>query len=55
MRKEIMVTLMDKLSAQLKNIISGALWHYSITALIIINTIVLGMETYPGVINASLG
>jgi voltage-gated sodium channel len=51
MRKEIMVTLMDKLSAQLKHIISGTLWHYSITALIIINTIVLGMETYPSVIN----
>jgi hypothetical protein len=42
---------MDKLSAQLKNIISGKLWHYSITALIIINTIVLGMETYPSAIN----
>jgi voltage-gated sodium channel len=47
----MIVTLMDKLSAHLRNIISGKLWSYSITALIIINTIVLGMETYPNVMN----
>lgn len=39
--------LMDKFSAHLRNIISGNLWSYCITALIIVNTIVLGMETYP--------
>jgi voltage-gated sodium channel len=44
--------LIGRLSEHLRNIISGKLWNYYITALIIINTIVLGMETYPGVMNA---
>ncbi len=42
-----MLILMDKFSEHLRNIISGNLWSYCITALIIVNTIVLGMETYP--------
>lgn len=46
-----MVTLMDKFSAHLRSIISGKVWGCCITVLIIINTIVLGMETYPGVMN----
>lgn len=47
-----MVTSMDKFSAHLRNIIPGKVWGYSIAVLIIINTIVLGMETYPNVMNA---
>ena len=47
-----MVISMDKFSAHLRNIISGKLWGCCITTLIIINTIVLGMETYPAVMNA---
>lgn len=31
----------------LDNIIEGKIWNFSISALIIINTIVLGLETYP--------
>lgn len=42
-----MVALIDKFSAHLRNIIQGKQWGYSIAILIIINTIVLGMETYP--------
>ena len=42
-----MMLLMDRFSEYLRNIISGKLWTYCIAALIIINTIVLGMETYP--------
>lgn len=41
--------LMIKFSEYLIRIITGKLWSYSIVALIIINTIVLGMETYPSV------
>lgn len=33
----------------LRDIISSKVWVYSIVALIVINTIVLGMETYPSV------
>ncbi len=43
---------MDKSSAYLRNIISGKAWGYCIAALIIINTTVLGMETYPNIMNA---
>lgn len=46
-----MVTSMDKFSARLRNIISGKVWGYCIAVLIIVNTIVLGMETYPNVMN----
>lgn len=42
---------MDKTSEYLKKIISEKLWNHSIAALIIINTIVLGMETYPNVMD----
>jgi hypothetical protein len=47
-----MVILMDKFSAHLRNIISGKAWGYCIAVLIILNTIVLGMETYPDVMKA---
>jgi voltage-gated sodium channel len=47
-----MVTSMDKFSEYLRNIISRKAWGNCIAVLIIINTIVLGMETYPGVMNA---
>jgi len=43
---------MDKFSAHLRNIISGKIWVNCIAVLIIINTICLGMETYPGVMKA---
>ena len=46
-----MMLLMDRFSEYLRNIISGKLWTYCIAALIIINTIVLGMETYPDLMN----
>lgn len=37
----------SKLSENLRKVVSSKLWSYCIAALIIINTIVLGMETYP--------
>ncbi len=43
---------MDKFSAHLRNIISGKVWVNCIALLIIVNTIVLAMETYPNVMNA---
>ncbi len=43
---------MDKMSAHLRNLISGKLWGYCIAALIVINTIVLGIETYPNAMNS---
>ena len=49
--KKIMEISVDKTSEHLRNIISSKLWSYSIAALIIINTIVLGMETYPNFMN----
>lgn len=45
------MTSMDKFSAHLRNIISGRVWSNCIAALIIINTIVISMETYPSVMN----
>lgn len=42
---------MDKFSAYLRKIISGKVWGHTIAVLIITNTIVLGMETYPNVMN----
>ena len=39
--------LMGRFSTHLKKIISAKLWTYCITSLIVLNTIVLGMETYP--------
>lgn len=42
---------MDKFSEYLRGIISGNVWSYCIAALIVINTIVLGMETYPKVMS----
>ena len=42
---------MDKFSEYLRNIISGKAWGNYIAVLIIVNTIVLGMETYPSVMN----
>ena len=47
-----MITSMDKFSGHLRVIIAGKVWNYSIAVLIIINTIVLGMETYPNVMKA---
>lgn len=44
--------LTDRFSEQLRNITSTKLWTYFITLLIIINTIALGMETYPALMNA---
>lgn len=38
---------MGRFSTHLKKIISAKLWTYCITSLIVLNTIVLGMETYP--------
>lgn len=46
-----MLTSIDNFSSHLRNIISGKVWRYIIAILIIINTIVLGMETYPNVMN----
>ena len=46
-----MQILMDKISGYLEKIISKKEWNYFITILIIINTIVLSMETYPGIMN----
>jgi voltage-gated sodium channel len=43
---------MDKFSAHLRNIISGRLWGNCIAALIIINTIILGIRTYPSATKA---
>jgi voltage-gated sodium channel len=43
---------MDKFSVHLRSIISGKVWGNSIAVLIIINTIVLAMETYPSVMKA---
>lgn len=42
---------MNKLSAQLRNIISEKWWNHTITTLIVVNTIVLAMDTYPSVIH----
>lgn len=39
--------IIDKFSMHLRNIISGKLWQYSIAVLILLNTVVLGLETYP--------
>lgn len=47
-----MVKSMDKFSEHLRKIISGKVWGNCIAVLIIVNTIVLGMETYPNVMNA---
>ena len=47
-----MVMSMDKVSEYLRNIISGKTWGNCVALLIIVNIIVLGMETYPGVMNA---
>ncbi len=43
---------MDKFSEHLRKIISGKVWGKGIAALIIVNTIVLGIETYPNIMNA---
>jgi voltage-gated sodium channel len=43
---------MDNFSTHLRNMISGKLWGYCVAVLIIVNTIVLGMETYPNVMRA---
>jgi voltage-gated sodium channel len=43
---------MAKFSEYLSNVISSKLWGYCIAVLILINTIVLGMETYPNVMKA---
>lgn len=43
---------MNKLGTYLRKIISGKAWGKSIAALIVLNTIVLGMETYPDVMAA---
>lgn len=42
---------MDNFSAHLRNMISGKAWGNCIAVLIIVNTIVLGMETYPSVMH----
>jgi voltage-gated sodium channel len=47
-----MVASIEKFSAHLRNIILCKAWGYSIAVLIIINTIVLGIETYPNVMEA---
>jgi voltage-gated sodium channel len=44
-----MVTSMSKFSVQLRRLISARVWGYGIAVLVIINIIVLGMETYPNV------
>lgn len=43
-----MISLINKFSIYLKNIITGNIWCYCVSALIIINTIVLSIETYEG-------
>ncbi len=40
---------MSKFSVQLRRLISARVWGYGIAVLVIINIIVLGMETYPNV------
>lgn len=45
------MTLYSRLSQYLIKVTSGKLWNYSIATLIIINTIVIGMETYPHLMN----
>lgn len=42
---------MDKFSEYLRSIISGRAWGNCIAVLIIVNTIVLAMETYPNVMH----
>lgn len=39
--------LFDSLRQQLTTIVTGKIWTFSIATIILINTIVLGMETYP--------
>lgn len=43
---------MNNFSEFLRTIIPGKVWSYSIAVLIILNTIVFGMETYPAIMNA---
>lgn len=48
----MMLTAINRFSAHLRTILSGKAWGYGIALLIVINTIVLGMETYPGFMKA---
>jgi voltage-gated sodium channel len=43
---------MDKISLHLRHIISSKTWGYSIALLIVFNTIILGMETYPNIMKS---
>lgn len=47
-----MLISMAKISEYLRNIISSKVWVICIALLIIVNTVVLGMETYPNAMNA---
>lgn len=46
-----MNAFIDKASFDLRNIIKSKLWTYCITTLILFNTIVLAMETYPALMD----
>jgi len=41
------MAILEKISSLLREIIPSKLWNYSIAIIIVINTVVLGMETYP--------
>ncbi len=41
------MVMLEKISKKLREIIPSKLWNYSIASIIAINTVVLGMETYP--------
>lgn len=47
-----MISKILMISEYLKRIVESRVWNVSITALIALNTIVLGMETYPQVMDA---
>ncbi|MBP9877317.1 MAG: ion transporter [Alphaproteobacteria bacterium] len=47
-----MIGALDTLSDSLRKIIVTKVWDYSVIVLILINTIVLGMETYPALMES---
>lgn len=47
-----MIGALDTLSDSLRKMITTKVWDYSVILLILINTIVLGMETYPGLMES---
>ncbi len=47
----MIMTQLNNFSDHLKRFLSGKLWSYSITFLIIFNTIILSLETYPSIMD----